>query len=144
MINRGIGLVVMLSGCMLLPNAQGQEGDKSSLESVIKQMIDTMDGLTKTLATIRDEESAKSAQPELKKTAEQWRLIKKKAEGVSPPSKEEKDRLAKQFKMKLEEAQKKLFTEVARVSAIQGGREAILEISSVLKKEKKENELKEK
>ena len=74
---------------------------------------------------------------DLRKAAGKWQLIKKKAEGLPPPSKEEKDRLAKQYKTKLEEAQKKLFGEVARVSAIAGGRQALLEISGVLEKKGK-------
>jgi hypothetical protein len=89
------------------------------------------------LTTIRDEDTARSAQPDLRKAAGKWQLIKKKAEGLPPPSKEEKDRLAKQYKSKLEEAQKKLFGEVARVSAIAGGRQALLEISGVLEKKGK-------
>ena len=95
------------------------------------------DSLTATLATIRDEETAKGAQPELRKTAAKWKLIKQKAEDLPPPSRQEKDRLEKQYKMKLEEAQKKLFGEVARVRMVSGGREALLEISSVLEKKAK-------
>jgi hypothetical protein len=119
----------------LLPGVKG--GDKVQFEDVIKQMLDTMGSLTTTLTTIRDEDTARSAQPDLRKAAGKWQLIKKKAEGLPPPSKEEKDRLAKQYKSKLEEAQKKLFGEVARVSAIAGGRQALLEISGVLEKKGK-------
>jgi hypothetical protein len=133
-----------LGGCLLtlfllaaaLPGVQG--GGKASFDDVIKQMLETMDSLSTTLATIRDEETAKVAQPDLRKAAGKWQLIKKKAEGLPPPSKEEKDRLAKQYKTKLEESQKKLFGEVARVSLLSGGREALLEISSVLDKKGKQ------
>ena len=93
--------------------------------------------MTKTLATVTDEETAKNSHPELRKAAGDGNLIKKKADGLPPPSKEEKDRLAKEYKPKLEEAQKKLFGEVARVSVIPGGRQALLEISSVLEKKDK-------
>src|SRR5438270_13865634 len=113
-------------------------GDKTQFEDIIKQMLEIMGGLTKTLATITDEETAKSSQPELHKAAGKWHVIKKKAKGLPPPSKEEKDRLAKQYKNKLEEAQKKLFSEVARVSVIPGGRQALLEISAVLENKDKE------
>ena len=109
-----------------------------AFEDVVKQMLDTMGSLTTTLATIRDDETAKSAQPDLRKAAGKWQLIKKKAEGLPPPSKEEKDRLAKEYRTKLEEAQKKLFGEVARVSTIPGGRAALLEVSSILGKKNKQ------
>jgi hypothetical protein len=127
-----LGLLVWLA---FLPGAKA--GDKTQFEDVIKQMLDTMGSLTKTLATVTDEETAKNSQPELRKAAGKWHLIKKKADGLPPPSKEEKDRLAKEYKPKLEEAQKKLFGEVARVSVIPGGRQALLEISSVLEKKDK-------
>ena len=97
-----------------------------------------MDALATTLSTIQDEETAKTAKPELRKIAGKWSEIKKSAEALPPPSKEDKDRLAKQYKMKLEEAQKKLFGQVARVQQIPGGRDALLEISSVLTKKAKQ------
>jgi hypothetical protein len=112
-------------------------GEKSTYEDVVKEMLATMDQLTMTLSTIRDEETAKDAQPELRKAAGKWQAIKKKAEGLPPPSKEEKDRIAKQYKEKLEVAQKKMFGEVGRVRMVSGGREALLEISSVLDKKSK-------
>jgi hypothetical protein len=127
-----LGLFLM---SLLLAQAKG--GEKSQFEDVIKQVLDTMDSLKSTLATIQDEDTAKSARPVLHKTVEKWQLIKKKAENLPPPSKEEKDRLAKQYRTKLEDAQKKLFGEVGRVSAIPGGRDALLEISNVLDKKAK-------
>jgi hypothetical protein len=133
---RAVGcLAVVLVACACQPAAAG--GDKA-FEDVVKQMLDTMGSLTTTLATIRDDETAKSAKPDLRKAAGKWQLIKKKAEGLPPPSKQEKDRLAKEYRTKLEEAQKKLFGEVARVSTIPGGRAALLEVSSVLGKKNKQ------
>jgi hypothetical protein len=127
---------VLLTCLAFLPAARA--GDKTQFEDVIKQMLGTMDKLTKTLTTITDEDTAKSARPELRKAAGTWHLITKKAEGMPPPSKEEKDRLAKQYKPKLEEATKKLFGEVDRVKSIPGGRQALLEISGVLEKKGKQ------
>lgn len=132
---RIVGLLVVLNLCAVLPAARG--GGKA-FDDIVKQMLDTMDSLTQTLTTIQDEETAKAAQPDLRKTAAKWQLIKQKAEGLPPPTREEKDRLAKQYKVKLEEAQKKLFGEVGRVSAVPGGRQALLEISGVLEKKSKQ------
>jgi hypothetical protein len=134
--NQFASLLVLVVLFALLPGARG--GEKTSFEDVVKQMLETMDSLTTTLATIRDEETARAAHPELRKTAGKWQVIKKKAEGLPPPSKEEKDRLSTQYKTKLEEAQKKMFGEVGRVGAIPGGREALLEISALLGKKSKQ------
>jgi chemotaxis protein histidine kinase CheA len=117
----------------------GQEAGKTSPhEDVVKQMLETMDSMTKTLTGINDRESAKEAQPDLRKAAEKWKVAKKKAEDLPPPAKDEKDRLATAYKTKLEESRKKLFKEAARVGVLPGGQEALKEIGSVLDKKKKE------
>ncbi len=126
------GLALLLLTVLLSPVRAGSE-----FENIVKKMLGTMEGLTTTLGTIRGEETAKAAKPELRKQASQWAEIKKKADGLPPPSKEEKERLAKEYKTKLEEAQKNLFKEVRRVMDVAGGREALLEISSVLAKNTK-------
>jgi septal ring factor EnvC (AmiA/AmiB activator) len=133
-------LVLSLTSLAILAvlSPTARSSGKTAFDDVVKQMIETMDSLTTTLATIRDEETAKAAVPELRKSAEKWQLVKKKAADLQPPSREEKDRLAKDYKKKLEEAQKKLFAEVGRVSLVPGGRPALMEISSVLDKKKKE------
>src|SRR4051812_44174818 len=116
--------VALLFVFFFLPGARA--GDGSRFEDIVKQMLGTMENLTSTLSTVRDEETAKAAIPELRKAAGLWATVKKKAEALPPPPKEEKDRLAKLYKTKLEEAQKKLFGEVQRVQAVPGGRAALL------------------
>jgi hypothetical protein len=119
-------------------SATAQEVSKiTPYETVIKQTLDTMDTLTKSLKSIRDENTAKSAKAELGKAAEQWQAVQKKSAELPPPSKEEKDRLAKLYKTKLEEAQKNLFGEAARVRNISGGPDVLLAISSILDKKAK-------
>lgn len=132
--------LVSLLGILLVTSLGSgvSSGSKAPFEDIVKQMVDTMDALTTTLATIRDEDTAKGAQPELRKAAAKWQVIKKKAESLPPPSREEKDRVAKEYKVKLEEAQKKLFGEVGRVATVPGGREALRELSAVLDKKTKQ------
>jgi hypothetical protein len=135
-LTRSACMVAILLMAALSPGAGA--GDKIPYEDVIKQMLDTMDSLTKTLTAVQNEETAKGAQPELRKTAEKWRLVMKKAGSVPPPSKEERDRLDKEYKTKLVDSQKKLFGEVARVRLVPGGSAALKEISGVLEKKAKE------
>jgi hypothetical protein len=124
--------------------ALGQEGGapkgeaKSPFEEVVKQMLETLDSVSATLATIHDEATAKAAEANLRKAAGKWHLVKEKSEKLPPPAKEEKERVAKEYKTKLEQAQKKLLGEVARVSAVPGGRAALLEIRDVLDKKSKQ------
>lgn len=133
-----MGALVVSTACVAGQDTGAPKGkDTSPFEEVIKGVLDTMDSLSKTLATIHDEASAKAAQEDLGKAADKWRLVKKKAEALPPPSKEEKDRLAKEYKTPLEKAQKKLLGEAARVRTIPGGRAALSRISAVLEKNSK-------
>jgi len=108
-------------------------GDNGArLEDIVKTMLATMDKITSTLATIKDEETGKAAHPDLKKGAQEWLALRKRAENVAPPTKEEKERLAKEYKPRLEEAQKKLCGEIARVQTVPGGKGVLLELSKVM------------
>ncbi len=129
-------IITLLFGGAAATTAQ-DVGKATPYEVVIKQTLETMDTLTKTLKSIRDLDTAKSAKAELAKTAEQWHGVQKKSAELPPPAKEEKDRLAKLYKMKLEEAQKNLFGEAARVRNIPGGPDVLLAISGVLDKKAK-------
>jgi hypothetical protein len=127
--------IVALSALMLAGGASAQEADKDKLSpqaALVQQMLDVMDKLTTSLATVKDQQSADAARPELRKLAKEWTALRDKAEKVPPPAREEKDRLEKDFKTKLEGAQRKLSGEVARVQAVPGGRAALEEIRSVL------------
>jgi len=63
--------------------------------------------------------------------------VRAQAEKLPPPSREQKERLDKEFKEKLEVAQKKLAGEVIRLKNIPGGPDALKEIRSVLVKQMK-------
>ena len=77
-----VGVLVISAACGVAQDGAGTpKGEaKTAFEDVIKQMLETMDSLSTTLATIRDEETAKVAQVELRKATGKWQLIKKNAE----------------------------------------------------------------
>lgn len=130
-----IGCLVVLAGLLL---ARGQEaGSEARLADILKEMMETMDKLTLQLEAIKDEDTAKASKDDLKKTTSVWLQIRKKAEKMRPPSKDEKDRLEKEYKGKLQAAQKKLFTEIARVKSVPGGPDALKEIRGLLDKSPK-------
>jgi len=112
-------------------------GDAASFEAVLKDMLGAMDKLTMTLSSVKDEDSAKAARPELQKNAQSFLAVRKKAEGMRPPNKEEKERLEKEYRPKIFESQKKLFAEIARVGTVPGGKEALKELGEVLNPPKK-------
>lgn len=130
----GGGVLFLLLGLNLPVPAQGPR-----FEEVVKDMLGTMEKLTGVLGTIKDEDTAKAAKPDLRQIAGRWQELRKKAETMKPPSKEEKERLEKEYKEKLQTAQRKLFAEIARVNGVAGGKDALQEISTILKKGKKES-----
>jgi len=117
-------------------------GESPRHEAVIKELLANVDKIAGVLATVKDEETAKSAIPDLRKRAKEWDVIRKKAEALPPPSAEERDKLAKKFLPDVEATRKKLFAEVGRVKQLPGGRAALQEIRAVLQgqmlKEKKD------
>jgi uncharacterized membrane protein (UPF0182 family) len=135
---RRIAVIALL--CVAAPvAAQGKDEPKeepkdSPQAAVVKEMLGVMDSLTKALSGIKDAGTAEAAKPELRKLAKAWMTVRGKAEKVPPPSKEEKARLEKDFKSRMELAQRKLFVEAERVRGIAAARDVLEEIRSVLSK----------
>src|SRR5262245_9583865 len=126
-------LLTMSAGWLLLVAASpAHSGEKAKFEDVVKEMLATLDKITTTLAAIKDEKSAEASREPLKKAGQQFVELRKKADAMRPPSKEERDRLDKEFRPKLVEATKKVLAEIARVRQVPGGREALAEISAVI------------
>src|ERR1019366_2582911 len=86
-------------------------GNGLPYEQTIQKMLDSLDKITVELVKIVDEESALAAKPELRKEATVWLGTRAKAAKLQPPEKDEKARLEKLYKPKLDESLKKLFTQ---------------------------------
>ena len=104
--------------------------DADPHREVVEKMLAVMGNITKTLKNIRDEDSAKAAREELKKSAEAWVDLRKSGENMAPPTREEKKKLVEKYGIKMKDAQKGLFIEIARVRLVPGGGEALTEIRS--------------
>jgi cytochrome c556 len=126
---RWIGAAMTALGVGALAAAAGEE---SAHEQALKQMIRALDKLTTTLSGIKDAETAQAARPELRKAVEGWTATKKKLEELPPPGNAEKDRLQKEYKGKVDEATKKLFTEIGRVRMFPAGKDVLQEMAKVL------------
>ena len=124
-------------GILLIAAGLAGAGEGSPYEQAVKKMLGSLDKITSALKTIESEDTAKSAGPDLRKAADTWVEARAKAAKLPPPERDEKERLAKLYKPKMDEALKKMFTEIQRVNGIPGGKEALKEIASVLKKDGK-------
>lgn len=129
---RAIGVILGLASGVGFAAALGSPHEKA-----LQQAVESFEKIGATLKKIVDEESAATAKPELKKSADAFVEARTAAEKLDPPDKEEKQRLEKIYKPKLEDAMKKMNTEVRRVAQIPGGKEALKEIAVVLRKDEK-------
>ena len=112
-------------------------GEVSPYEKVLGQVVDSFEKIGATLKNIMDEDAAIAAKPELRKAADAFVKVRTLATKMQPPEKDEKLRLEKRFKPKIEDAMKKMFIEIQRVQVIPGGKDALKEIASVLAKDDK-------
>lgn len=124
-------------GIVLAALAVLDAGEGSPYAKTLEQMIGSLDTIGATLRTIEDEDTAMASKPSLKKANDSWVEARTRAAKLEPPDREEKTRLEKLYKPKLEAALKKMFTEIRRVENIPGGKEALKEIAGVLKKDGK-------
>ena len=128
-----------------------QAGGKDATEDVVARMLGQLEKMAEALGSMKDEESAASAREGLKKNVAAFRELRLQADKLPPPSREVKDRLAKEYKKKFVDVQEKLMLEVTRIRAtVPGGRDALTEVSGLLrggeiegkKEKKKEPEVK--
>src|ERR1700686_4511577 len=102
--------------------AAGTQG--SSHEQLVKQLLGSFEKINAALESIKDEDSAGAAKPDLRKAAESFLDARAKADKLPPPEKDEKDRLEKNYKPKLNVAMQKMATQIRRVELIPGGKDA--------------------
>jgi len=115
-------------------------GSDARFEETIKKTLTILDRISTTLGTVKDEDSAKKAKPDLRKATGDFLAVRKESETIPPPSKNTKDRLAKEYKTKLEDANKKLQTEVNRVEALPGGHDVLEDVRTIMKKDESAKE----
>ena len=128
----GSSLLLMSAWIVAGPAAGGEP----MLADIVKEVLETLDKITTTLKTVKDEQTAKAAVPDLRKGVARFKELRNKADKAKPPSKEENARLKKEYKDKIENTHKKLFAEIARVKKTPGGREALKEITLIVDKAK--------
>ena len=129
-----VGALLLAVAGLVVAAAPSGEG----YESVVKDMLSTLEQITKVLSTIDNQASADAARPELKKAAAKMLELRKQADEIKQPEKEEKDRLAKEYAPKFETAVKKLQMQSARVKDIPGGEAALEELAVLKDKGKKD------
>jgi len=110
-----------------------QEGAPKYEETLVK-LVDTLGQMTKTLEMIVDEDSGKAQQAALRGQAEMFIATRKQSETLAPPSAEEREKLARNFRPQFEKSRKELVGQIARVQRVPGGNLVLQEIRGVFEK----------
>ena len=105
---------------------------QDTYEKVLDEMIPAFTKFGDTLATIKDKKTADDAKPKLKEVAKTLGDLKERADKLGEPKGKDKEDLEKKYKDKLQEAAKKMTTEMIRISQLDGGMEIVKELSDLL------------
>lgn len=118
--------VACILGWTVSANAQ------DSFDKVIEEMIPTFGKLNTTLTKVVDKRSFDDARPALQEVAKEMLALKERGAKLGEPMGKTKDLLEIKYKAKIEEAARKLSTEMIRIKALTNGDEMVKEISMLL------------
>jgi hypothetical protein len=121
---------IITIACMLAWTASANAQD--TFDKVIEEMIPTFGKLNTTLTKIVDKRSFDDAKPALQEVARELVALKERGAKLGEPMGKTKDLLEIKYKAKLEEAARKLSTEMLRIKALTNGDEMVKEISMML------------
>lgn len=112
-----------------VPLAVGAGRAGTDHAAVAKEMLATLGDVVKTLRGISNEATANAARPDLKKAGLKLDELRRKARALKQPTKEEKEKLERDFQPKFDEVLRDLRLETVRVKGLPGGAEAVKEIA---------------
>lgn len=116
--------------CILFAaNARAQD----NFEKVADEMIPAFTKLGDTLATVKDKKTFEDAKPTFKQLTKTMLDLKERAEKLGEPKGDKKEELEKKYKPKIEDATKKMTTEMVRIATqVEGGQDIVKELSEIL------------
>lgn len=103
--------------------ASGCGGDKH--EVVIKDTIQAMNDMADIVDTIKDEASAKAAEPKLKAVADRLQEIKKRADAMEKPSAEKEEALKKKYEGELKAGMGRMMGAAMKAASVPGAQQAV-------------------
>jgi len=130
-----VGGLTLAAAALLALTAPGRTQPPGH-EAILKNMLTTLGDINKTLKDVKDEETATAARPVLRDAAKKLLALRKQADTLKQPEKQERDRLETEYRAKLEEALKEMRNQSVRVKALPGGFEAVQELAVARAKKK--------
>jgi hypothetical protein len=117
--------------CLLLPlpSQTPPAPEKDSHEALVAEMIQALGKAADVLETVKDKKTAAEARPRLREVGQSMQGLKKRSDKLGKPSPEKEAELKKKYKDKLEAQVKRLTEQAIRVGKVEGGKEALQELS---------------
>jgi hypothetical protein len=94
-------------------------------DSLIKELLGTFKDAVGVLKTVKDEKTAKEAEPKVTKVSDQMSDIKKRMDKIGKPTKDQEDELMKKYKTEMETTFKSFADELTRVAKVPGGEDIL-------------------
>lgn len=94
-------------------------------ESLVKELLGTLKDAVGVLKTIKDEKTAKEAEPKVVKITTQMGDIKKRMDKIGKPTKDQEEDLQKKYKTEMDTTFKSFADEINRVDMVPGGKEIV-------------------
>jgi peptidoglycan hydrolase CwlO-like protein len=94
-------------------------------ETLVKELLGTVKDAVGVLKTIKDDKTAKEAEPKVTKITTQMGDIKKRMDKIGKPTKEQEEELQKKYKTEMETNFKTFAEEINRVSEVPGGKDIV-------------------
>ena len=99
--------------------------EKVTFDTVMKEMLSTLDKMTTALESAKDDATAKTAKPKLVTIAAQMQDLQEKAKKLGTPPPDEEKKLEERYKVDLDGVTKKLVAEVTRLKGQPYGKDLL-------------------
>lgn len=116
------------------PKPKDKAEEKDSFESVLKEMLKTLNATTDLLAKATDDASAKDAKPKLEKLGAEMQSLQDRVGKLGKPSADEEKKLEEKYKNDLENVVKKLTSESLRLAQTSYGKDLLEALKPKAKK----------
>jgi len=99
--------------------------EKVTFDSVMKEMLSTLDKMTTALESAKDDATAKTAKPKLVTISGQMQDLQEKAKKLGNPPPDEEKKLEEKYKGEMDGVTKRLVAEVTRLKGQPYGKELL-------------------
>jgi hypothetical protein len=107
------------------PKDTVKPNEKVTFETVLKDMIDTLDKMTTAMESAKDDATAKTAKQKLVTIAGQMQELQEKAKKLGNPTPDEEKKLEERYKVRLDDVTKHLVVEVTRLKGQPYGKDLL-------------------